>query len=139
MLTKDGKDVSLDEITIENYACPKGEELSYHAIIEIKQFDSKTGQRIGAPRLQKFGIKMWENIVYSALHRQGFDIRVVHDPKDFIEKYKAKYAELKAKQAATAKIAAEAKRKAERDAMKAELIAELKAEGLILDKKTKKE
>lgn len=132
MLTKDGKNVSLDDITAENYLCPKGEERSFHAIIEVKQFNAKTGARISSPALQKFGAKTWESKAgWRALRRQGYDIRVVHDPTEWIKAQR----EQAAKVAEARKQQAEAKRKAEFDAVKeqakAELLAELQAQGLV--------
>lgn len=122
MITKDGRDVTLDELTAENYLCPKGEEMSYHVVIEVKQFDSKTGRRISTPRLQKFGRKMWNGIMYSSLRKQGYDIKVLHDPTEWITAYKAKMAELNAAKAEKAK----KQREAEKAAMKAEILAEIK-------------
>lgn len=129
MITKDGNDVTLDEITMENYLCPKGEEMTYHVVIEVKQYDPKTGKRISAPRLQKFGRKIWESVVYSSLRKQGYDIRVVHDPRSWIEEYNRKMAEIRAAKVANAK----QQREAEKAAMKAEIMAELRAAGILGD------
>lgn len=131
MITKDGSNVTLDELTADNYLCPKGEETCYHVVLEVKQFDSKTGRRISTPRLQKFGIKMWESLVYSALRKQGYEWRIVHDPHIWIKAYQEKLAEAKAQQVETDK----QKRDAEKEAMKAEILAELKAAGIIGEKK----
>ena len=131
MVTKDGSNVTLDELTADNYVCPKGEETCYHVVLEVKQFDSKTGKRISAPRLQKFGIKMWESLVYSALRKQGYEWRIVHDPRQWIKEYNEKLVEAKAQQAETDK----QKREAEKEAMKAEILAELKAAGILAETK----
>ncbi len=63
MITKDGRDTPIEKLTAENYIVPKGEEKSYHAVIEVVQFDPKTGKRISKPRVQKFGKKMFETSV----------------------------------------------------------------------------
>lgn len=134
MITKDGRDVTLDELTAENYVCPKGEEMTYHVIIEVKQFDPKTGKRISSPRLQKFGRKMWLNVMYTSLRKQGYEMRIVHDPEQWIADYKQKVAAMKAEKAEAAK----KQRESDKAAMKAEILAELKAAGILGDAETKK-
>ena len=37
--TKDGSMVSILDLTADNFACPKGEERSYHCRIEQVKFD----------------------------------------------------------------------------------------------------
>lgn len=134
MITKDGRDVNLDELTAENYVCPQGEEMSYHAVIEIKQFNPKTGKRISTPQLQIFGKKMWETIVHSSLKKQGYDIKIVHDPRKWIEEYNQKVAAMQAAKVESAK----KQREADKAAMKAEILAELKAAGMLGDAEPKK-
>lgn len=97
--------IKIDELTRENYVVPKGEEGVYHAVIEVKQFDPKTGERISRPRIQKFGKKSFERLVRDNLMKQGYEIRVLHDPNDFLKKQ----AEA-AKQSAAERKAAEQKR-----------------------------
>ena len=51
MLVKTGvngetKDVSIFDVTPENYIVPKGEEHLYHCLIEVRKFDSDTGKRL---------------------------------------------------------------------------------------------
>ena len=53
------KDVSILEVTPENYIVPKGEEGVYHCRIEQKSFNASTGERQSRPRIQKFEPKMW--------------------------------------------------------------------------------
>lgn len=89
MITKDGRDTPIDKLTPENYIVPKGEEKDYHAVIEVKQFDPKTGKRLSKPRVQKFGRKMFENHVHASLRKQGYDILILHDPNNWIKEQQA--------------------------------------------------
>lgn len=131
MITKDGRDLPIEKLTAENYVVPKGEEKDYHAVIEVRQFDQKTGRRISTPRVQKFGRKAFESHILASLRKQGYEITILHDPNDWIKANQAKLAEqAKAKAEAQAKAIAEAKA-AEKAAMKAEIIAELKAAGML--------
>lgn len=135
MRTKDGRDLSIADISADNYIVPQGEELTVHARIEVKQFDPKTGARISTPRIQKFGMKEWRGGVQSSLRKQGYTVDILHDPFKFVqenaERLKAEQAErLKAEQEA-----AEARKAAEiaaiKEQAKAEVLAELKAQGVI--------
>lgn len=104
MLTKDGRDTPIERLTPENYIVPKGEERFYHAVIEVKQFDPKTGKRISRPRVQKFGKKMFETIVNESLRKQGYDIIILHDPNEWIKEQAEKVEQVrKAQEAAKAK------------------------------------
>ena len=133
MITKDGRDLPIEKLTAENYIVPKGEEKDYHAVIEVRQFDQKTGRRLSTPRVQKFGRKAFENHIQASLRKQGYDIIILHNPNDWIKENQAKLAaQAKAKAEAEAKAAAQAK-EAEKAAMKAEIIAELKAQGLLAE------
>jgi len=89
VLTETGqsKDVPVSEVNAGNYIVPKGEEHLYHAVIEVKQFDTKSGKRLSIPRVQKFGQKSFTaGQVKSNLEKQGFEIIVLHDPKLWLEK-----------------------------------------------------
>jgi membrane protein involved in colicin uptake len=133
MITKDGRDLPIEKLTAENYIVPKGEEKDYHAVIEVRQFDQKTGRRLSTPRIQKFGRKAFESHIQASLRKQGYEVTILHDPNDWIKENQAKLAaQAKAKADAQAKAIAEAKA-AEKAAMKAEIIAELKAEGLLAE------
>lgn len=136
------KDVTVENVTPENYIVPDNEKHLYHAVIEIKKFDSETGKRLSIPRVQKFGKKMYENSVAENLKKQGYTITVLHDPNDWLAEQaeanaakaaaKNKAAEEKAAADAKAKEEAGAKAKAEeKAALKAEILAELKAAGVI--------
>ncbi len=81
-MTKDGRDTPVERLTPENYIVPKGEEKDYHAVIEVKQFDPKTGKRLSKPRVQKFGKKIFETSVRDSLRKQGYDVLILHDPND---------------------------------------------------------
>lgn len=128
MLTKtaDGKikDVAITEVTAENYIVPDGEKHLYHCKIEIRKFNPETGARLSIPRIQKFGVKIFETNIAHNLKQQGYTIDVLHDPTEYLKEQAAKAAETK-EQSAKAIAAAKA---AEREALKAELMAEIKAE-----------
>lgn len=120
--------MELEKLTKETYKCPKGEELSYHCVIEIESYDRNTGRKLSRPRLQKFGRKAFEQGVYDRLLRQGYKIKVLHNPTEWL---KAKNAELEAlaEQKAKAQAEAEAKAKAEaEEKAKAEIEAKIEAE-----------
>ena len=134
------KDVAITDVTPENYIVPSNEQHLYHCVIEVRKFDSETGKRLSVPRIQKFGKKSFENGISDALKKQGYTITVLHDPNEYVkaqaeEKAARTAAQQKAaeeKAAADAKAEAEAKAKAEeKAALKAEILAELKAAGVI--------
>lgn len=127
MITKDGRDTPIEKLTTDNYVVPKGEEKDYHAIIEVVQYDPKTGRKISRPRVQKFGRKAFEQTVQASLKKQGYTITILHDPTQWLAEQKEKAAKAKAERdAAKAKAdqerfdaavaAAVAKALAERDA-----------------------
>lgn len=93
MLTKDGRDTPIEKLTADNYIVPKGEERAYHAIIEVVQFDPKTGKRLSKPRVQKFGKKMFETHVLASLKKQGYTVTILHDPNSWIKEEQAKEAQ----------------------------------------------
>ena len=120
MLTKDGRDTPIEKLTADNYIVPKGEEKDYHAIIEVVQYDPKTGVKLSKPRIQKFGRKTFESHVQASLRKQGYAVTILHDPNQWLK-------EQAAKAAAKAKADAEAKAKAEQerfDAAVAKALAE---------------
>lgn len=116
MLTKDGRDTPIERLTPENYVVPKGEEKAYHVVIEVKQFDPKTGKRLSTPRVQKFGKKTFESHVQDSLRKQGYDLLVLHDPNEWLRAHKEEAA-------ARAKAKAEADAKAERERFDAAVAA----------------
>lgn len=109
MITKDGRDTPIGNLTPENYIVPKGEEKSYHCVIEVVQFDQKTGKRISKPRVQKFGKKMFESSVLASLKKQGYTVTILHDPNFWMKEQQEKGAE-RAKQQAEEKAKAEQER-----------------------------
>lgn len=128
------KDVSILDVTPENYIVPKGEEGTYHCRIEQTQFNPRNGKRVSRPRIQKFDAKMYPSILRN-LKLQGWDVEILHDPTEFLKEQEAKRLEM---QELTYKQRQEleAKRKAEeRKALKAEIFAELKEAGLIKEPK----
>ena len=116
MITKDGRDTPIERLTPENYIVPKGEEMAYHTVIEVRLFDQKTGVRLSKPRVQKFGKKVFETNVADSLRKQGYDITILHNPNDWI-------CEQKAAAEAKAKAEAEAKEKAEKERFDAAVAA----------------
>lgn len=116
MITKDGRDTRIENLTPENYIVPKGEERAYHAVIEVVQFDPKTGKKLSKPRVQKFGKKTFETSVLDSLRKQGYNVTILHDPNAWIQ-------EQQAKAAAKAKADAEAKAKAEQERFDAAVAA----------------
>lgn len=99
MITKDGRDTAIENLTADNYIVPKGEEKYYHAVIEVRQFDPKTGKRLSTPRVQKFGKKAFETHVQSSLRKQGYTITILHDPNAWVKEQAEKAAAAKAEQA----------------------------------------
>jgi hypothetical protein len=151
MLVKTGvngetKDVSIFDVTPENYIVPKGEEHLYHCLVEVVKFDSDTGKRLSKPRVQVFGKKAYEEGVYHNLKKHGYTITVLHDPNEYLTAKKAeedaKAEEKAAKEAEEARLKAEEearieeeRKKAEKEALKAEILAELKESGIIQEAK----
>lgn len=116
MITKDGRDTPIEKLTPDNYIVPKGEERAYHAVIEVVQYDPKTGKKLSKPRVQKFGKKSFEATIQASLRKQGYTVTILHDPNTWI-------AEQKEKAAAKAKADAEAKAKAEQEKFDAAVAA----------------
>lgn len=106
MITKDGRDTPIEKLTPDNYIVPKGEEKDYHAVIEVRQFDPKTGNRLSKPRVQKFGKKIFEAHVGDSLRKQGYTVTILHNPNVWL-KEQAEKAEQQAKEQAEAKAKAE--------------------------------
>lgn len=134
MITKDNKDLSILEITPENYVVPKGEERFYHVKMEIKSFDQHTGERLSHPFIQKFARVDFEGGMMSLLRQQGYDMVILHDPKAWMEKYAAELNKTRAQKEAEAKAKAEAEKEALKEQIRKEVLAEMRAE-----KKDKKE
>lgn len=109
MITKDGRDTPIEKLTAENYIVPTGEEKDYHAVIEVVQYDPKTGKRLSRPRVQKFGKKIFEAHVADSLRKQGYTVTILHDPNVWLKEQAAKR-EQAAKEAAAAKAKAEQER-----------------------------
>lgn len=128
MQTKNGRDLPVEKLTPDNYAVPAGEEHLYHVVAEIKSFDQNTGVRLSTPRVQKFGQKMYDQIISRELRHQGYTVTVLHDPRQWNEEQERRRKALADQNAAARAEAAAQARAAERQAMKDELLAELKAE-----------
>lgn len=124
------KDVSLLEVTAENYIVPRGEEDTYHCRIEQTQFNPRNGKRVSRPRLQKFEAKMYPSIA-RVLRQQGWDIDVLYDPTAYLQEQEARRQEMQDMSYQQRKEAEERRKAAERQALKAEILAELKEAGLL--------
>ena len=84
------------------------------------------------PRIQKFDAKMFPSLLRN-LKLQGWDVEVLHDPTEYLAEVERKRQEMQEMTYQQRK-EAEAKRKAaEREALKKELIAELREAGMIVD------
>lgn len=129
MITKDGRDTPIEKLTADNYIVPKGEERDYHAVIEVVQFDQKTGKRLSRPRVQKFSKKIFEAHVLNNLRKQGYTVTILHDPNEWIKEQAAKAEQRKAE-------AEKAKAKAEQEKFDAAVAAAV-AKALAADKEKK--
>lgn len=126
------KDVSILEVTKDNYIVPRGEENTYHCRIEQTQFSPRNGKRLSKPFIQKFDAKMYPALVRN-LKQQGWDIVVLYDPTEYLAEQERKRKEAEEMTFKQRMEAEEAKKQAERNALKAEILAELKAGGFLKD------
>lgn len=94
-LTKDGREVAIEQLTPDNYSVPKGEERLYHCIIEQTQFNRKNGKKLSHPRVQKFNRRIYEKVVRDKMLDTGYTITVLHDPTEWIKAHAEKVAEQK--------------------------------------------
>ena len=131
------KDVPLLEVTAENYIVPRGEEDTYHCRIEQTQYNPRNGKRLSRPRIQKFDVKMYPSVARN-LRQQGWDIEVLYDPTDFLKEREAKRQELQEQTYQQRKEAEEKRKAAEKKALKDEILAELKAAGMLKAPKEQK-
>lgn len=99
----------------------------YHCRIEVKKFDGDTGDRLSRPKVCKFEPKFFEAFGLHCLRQQGYTVEILHDPRQWEKEHAAEKAD---QEQAKARQAAE-KAAADREAMKAEILAELKAAGVI--------
>lgn len=110
----------IEGLTSKNYKVPQGEENVYHCKVEIVEFNKKTGKKMSRPRIQKFGKKIFESVVYDSLLKQGYTVEVLYNPTEYLKQRMAQ-----------GKTNAAEQKKAEKEKMKAEIIAELQAAGII--------
>lgn len=129
MITKDGRDTPIENLTPENYVVPVGEEKDYHAVIEVVQFDPKTGKRLSRPRVQKFNRKIFEQTVLSSLRKMGYTVTILHNPNEWLKANAEK-------KAAAQKAAREAAKKAEQERFDAAVAAAVE-KALAAQKKAK--
>lgn len=114
-------------MTKDTYEVPANEKHLYHVKQELTEFDRSTGKRMSRPVIQKYGKRMFERVVYDDLKAQGYTIEVLHDPNEWLKDE----AERKQTEAELARINAEAEKQAEREALKAEILAEMQQQGVI--------
>lgn len=115
------------KVTKDTYEVPANEKHLYHVKQELTEFDRSTGKRMSRPVIQKYGKRMFERVVYDDLKAQGYTIEVLHDPNEWLKEE----AERKQTEAELARINAEAEKQAEREALKAEILAEMQQQGVI--------
>ena len=128
------KDVSLLQVTPENFIVPKGTEHLYHCIIEVKRFNADTGERLSKPRMQVFGQKTFEEVTQHYLAKHGYHILILHDPKEYNQAMREKAIFEEAQRQHEREVAAEeALRQAEKDAEELEA-AKAKAQQDAIDK-----
>lgn len=120
------KDVPILEVTAENYIVPAGEENTYHCRIEQVQFSPSTGRRLSKPLIQKFDAKMFP-MVQRNLRQQGWTIDILYNPTEYLKAEEEKKQMTREQR----KAVEEQRKQKERDALKAEILAELKAAGVI--------
>lgn len=118
------KDVDILDVTPENFIVPKGEEHLYHCRIEVKKFNSETGERVSKPRMQVFGKKIFETFGLHNLRKHGYTVDIMHNPNEWIKAAKEKAAKMAEEKAVEAKAA-------EREQIKREIMEELKISGVI--------
>lgn len=128
------KDVSILDVTPENYIVPKGEEGTFHCRIEQTQFNPRNGKRQSRPRIQKFDAKMYPSILRN-LKLQGWDVEVLHDPTEFLKEQDAKRQAMLEMTYKERKEAEEKRKADERKALKEEILKELKEAGMIKEPK----
>lgn len=131
--TADGiKDVNLLQVTQENYIVPDDEKHLYHCRIEVKKFNPETGERLSKPCLQKFGRKFFERNGLHNLRQQGYSVDILYNPTEWIKANKdllvKRRTDIEAYKMNLAK-----------KALKAEIIEELRAAGLLKETDDAKE
>lgn len=131
--TADGiKDVNLLQVTQENYIVPDDEKHLYHCRIEVKKFNPETGERLSKPSLQKFGRKFFERNGLHNLRQQGYSVDILYNPTEWIKANKdllvKRRTDIEAYKMNLAK-----------KALKAEIIEELRAAGLLKETDDAKE
>lgn len=87
MLTKEGTNLPLTEITAANYVVEENDKDFYHCKLERKLFSSTDGSRISRPFVQMFDVKGFE-MLYRNLVEQGYSVEILHDPTAKVEEVK---------------------------------------------------
>lgn len=124
------KDVHIKEVTKENYIVPRGEEGQFHVMQRIPFFDQRTGKDLSNYRIQKYGAKEFHDLAKN-LRQQGYVIDVLYDPTEYLKKQAEAEEERKNLTETKRRELEEKRREAEKAALKAEILAELKEQGII--------
>lgn len=124
MITKDGRDVAIEQLTPENYLVPKGEERYYHCLIEVRNFNRTTGAKLSKPRVQKFNPKIFEKLCRDKMADTGYTITILWNPTEWIKEHKEAVARAKAERSASIQARID---KAVAEAVAAALAAQKKA------------
>lgn len=80
----------IEGLTSKTYNVPKGEEGVYHCLIEVVEYNKKTGKKVTRPRIQKFGKKIFESVVYDSLLKQGYTVTILYNPTEYLKERMAK-------------------------------------------------
>lgn len=112
---------AIDKVNASNYVVPKGEERYYHVKLEVPQHDPHTGEKVSFPYIQKFTAKMYKARLSRTLKLRGYKTEILYDPTEYLKK-----------------VAAESKLSRE-ERIKAKLMEDLRAAGVLKDPKEKSE
>ena len=112
---------AIDKVNASNYVVPKGEERYYHVKLEVTQHDPHTGEKTSIPYIQKFTAKMFKARLSRTLKLRGYKTEILYDPTEYLKK-----------------VAVESKLPRE-ERIKAKLMEDLRAAGVLRDPKEKSE
>ena len=124
------KDVPLSEVTAANYIVPEGERNTYHVLQDIPRYDQRTGRKLSVVRIQKYGVKEFKDI-NRILRQQGYELTILYDPTEYLRKQHEAEEERKTLTETKRRELEAKRREAEKATLKAEILKELKDEGII--------
>ena len=145
-MPKNPNRLSVDQVNAGNFTVPKGEEHLYHVKIEVPQFDQSTGQRISIPRIQPFTHKMFKSRLVNTLKQLGYKLEILHDPTEFLAEKKSKAQPMTREERIKAKIIEDLRAQGilkdpnekTEEQLREEILAELEAKGMLKKAKTNK-